>query len=247
VLCVLPFETDFYTRHDVNAVFVGHPLADAVPLSVDRDAARERLGLPRGIPVLAVLPGSRASEVTKLTRPFMETARWLQARVPQLQVAVALASPHIEPLYSRVAAGIELTPPARLVTARTREVLAACDAVLTASGTASLEAALYKRPMVVAYRLSWLTYWVWKSMGVAKLTFFSLPNLLAGRRLVPEFLQRDVRAERLGAALLGLLAGADQDGELQQAFAAIHERLKCDADNRAADAVLGLLDRRGSR
>ena len=241
VLCVLPFETEFYARHDVNAQFVGHPLADAVPERVDRAAVRERLGLGRDARVLAVLPGSRASEVARLAGPFMETARWLQARLPGLQVAVALSSEPMRALFARGAAGVDLDPPAHLIMARAREVLAASDAVLTASGTASLEAALYRRPMVVAYRLSWLTYWVWKRMGVAKLAVFSLPNLLAGRSLVQEFLQRDVRADRLGEALLPLLSSDEHQMELQQAFADIHSRLKRDADNRAAEAVLGLL------
>jgi lipid-A-disaccharide synthase len=247
VLCVLPFETDFYTRHDVNAVFVGHPLADAVPVAVDRGAARARLGLAPDGPLLAILPGSRASEVTRLARPFIETARWLEAREPQLRVAVALASDAMRRLFLDSSRGIELDRAACLVTGRTREVLAASDVVLTASGTASLEAALYKRPMVVAYRLSWLTYWVWKRMGVAKLASFSLPNLLAGRPLVQEFLQQDVRAERLGEALLRLLRAPGRDQALQQAFATIHERLRCDANKRAADAVLALLQDRGPR
>lgn len=241
VLCVLPFETEFYARHDVNAVFVGHPLADQVPDRVDQVAARERLALPREGPLLAVLPGSRASEVTRLARPFIETARWLQARLPGLEVAVALASEPLRAQFAKACGELELDPPAHLIGARAREVLAASDAVLTASGTASLEAALYRRPMVVAYRVSWLTYWVWKRMGVAKLEVFSLPNLLAGRRLVREFLQDEVRADRLGEALLPLLSGAADDTGLAQAFADIHARLKCGADDRAAEAVLGLV------
>ena len=187
----------------MSAKFIGHPLADAIPLDDDRSQARARLGLPRAAPLLALLPGSRRSEVGSLARPFMETAAWLQRERPELEVAVALASEPIGEQF-RAAARRRRSRAARRtsITARAREVMTAADVVLTASGTASLEALLLKRPMVVAHRIVPLTYWIVRRLGVAKLPHFSLPNLLAGRGVVPEFVQDQVRPEVLGPPLL---------------------------------------------
>ena len=243
VLCVLPFEPRFYAEYGVNAKFVGHPLADLIPLAVDKAEARAALGLPADKPVLAVLPGSRRSEVSRLSAPFMATAAWLRRQRPQLEVAVALASDSTAELFKDATAGIELGG-ARLITQRAREVMAAADAVLTASGTASLEALLTKRPMVVAYKMVPLTYWLVRALGVAKLPHFSLPNLLAGRMLVPEFVQNQVRPDMLGPAVLGALDGTALAPGWYDAFADIHRQLRCDASASAAREVLALV--RGS-
>jgi lipid-A-disaccharide synthase len=243
VLCVLPFEPKFYEAHGVNAKFVGHPLADAIPLEVDKMAARRNLGLPEDKPVLAVLPGSRRSEVSRLAAPFMATAAWLKRERPELSVAVAIASESTAVLFREATAGIDLAG-AALIPLRAREVLAAADVVLTASGTASLEALLTKRPMVVAYKMVPLTYWLVRQLGVAKLPYFSLPNLLAGRALVPEFVQGDVRPDVLGPAVLGALDGTDLPAGWYDAFADIHRQLRCDASASAAREVLALV--RGS-
>jgi lipid-A-disaccharide synthase len=244
VLCVLPFEPKFYAEHGVNAKFVGHPLADMIPLSVDKTAARAKLGLAGDGPVLAVLPGSRRSEVLRLSAPFMATAAWLNRERPELQVAVALASDATAELFKEATGGMELGD-ATLIAHRAREVMAAADVVLTASGTASLEALLTKRPMVVAYKMVPLTYWLVRLLGVAKLPHFSLPNLLAGRALVPEFAQRDVRPEVLGPAVLGALDGTGLAPGWYDAFTDIHRQLRCDASASAAREVLALV--RGSR
>jgi lipid-A-disaccharide synthase len=243
VLCVLPFEPKFYEAHGVNAKFVGHPLADTIPLEVDKMAARRNLGLPEDKPVLAVLPGSRRSEVSRLAAPFMATAAWLKRERPELSVAVAIASESTAVLFREATAGIDLAG-AALIPLRAREVLAAADVVLTASGTASLEALLTKRPMVVAYKMVPLTYWLVRQLGVAKLPYFSLPNLLAGRALVPEFVQGDVRPDVLGPAVLGALDGTDLPAGWYDAFADIHRQLRCDASASAAREVLALV--RGS-
>ncbi len=243
VLCVLPFEPKFYEAHGVNARFVGHPLADMIPLSVDKAAARAKLGLPADKPVLAVLPGSRRSEVSRLAAPFMATAAWLKRERPELAVAVALASDSAAELFREATAGIELGG-AALIPLQAREVMAAADVVLTASGTASLEALLTKRPMVVAYKMVPLTYWLVRRLGVAKLPYFSLPNLLAGRALVPEFVQGDVRPDVLGPAVLGALDGTALPAGWYDAFADIHRQLRCDASASAAREVLALV--RGS-
>jgi lipid-A-disaccharide synthase len=240
VLCVLPFEPEFYQAHGVNAKFVGHPLADLIPLTVDRAEARAKLGLPAEQPILAVLPGSRRSEVTRLSAPFMATAAWLTKRLPTLNVAVALASDATAELFHAATAGMDLGA-ARLIPQRARDVMAAADVVLTASGTASLEALLIKRPMVVAYKLVPLTYWLVRRLGVARLPHFSLPNLLAGRELVPEFVQSEVRPDVLGPAVLAALDGTGLKAGWYDAFTEIHRRLRCDASASAAREVLALV------
>jgi lipid-A-disaccharide synthase len=249
VLCLLPFETDFYARHGVNARFVGHPLADEIPLEVDRGAARDALGIARSATLLALLPGSRHAEVSKLARPFAETAAWLGGRIAGLEVAVAIAH---EGLTGDWAAAIDGLPAASnyaRIVGRAREVMAAADVVLTASGTASLEAMLLKRPFVVAYRMSGFSYWLLRHMGIEKLPYYSLPNLLAGQELAPEYVQGDVRADVLGPALLRVLerafvraheGPADAD-ERALLMASIHQKLRQGGSALAAAAVLDLL------
>src|SRR5262249_24917361 len=178
--------------------FIGHPLADAIPLTVDRAAARAALDLSASKPLLAVLPGSRRSEIGMLAVPFTESAAWVQRARPDGAVAGAPASESIGEQFRAAVGGIAMPRPVNLIAGRARDVLAAADVVLTASGTASLETLLLKRPMVVAHRIAPLTYWIVRRLGVAKLANFSLPNLLAGRELVPEFVQADVRANVLG-------------------------------------------------
>jgi lipid-A-disaccharide synthase len=240
VLCVLPFEPKFYEAHGVNAKFVGHPLADQIPLEVDKRAARARLELPQEKPVLAVLPGSRRSEVARLSAPFMATVAWLKQRKPDLAVVVALASDATAELFREATAGMDLGG-AALIPRRAGEVMAAADVVLTASGTASLEALLTKRPMVVAYKMVPLTYWLVRRLGVSKLPHFSLPNLLAGRALVPEFVQGQVRPDVLGPAVLGAIDGTTLKTGWYDAFADIHRQLRCDASASAAREVLALV------
>jgi len=240
VLCLLPFETKFYAEHGVNAKFIGHPLADIIPLTVDRQAARAALGFPADQPLLAVLPGSRRSEVTRLSAPFMATAAWLRARKPNLNVAVALASEPLGELFRSSAAGADLGL-AKLIPNRAREVMAAADVVLTASGTASLEALLFKRPMVVAYRMVPLTYWLVRRLGLSKHSYFSLPNFLAGRKIVPEFVQDQVRADVLGPAVLAALDGTGLPPDWYDVCTAIHRQLRCDASKAAAREVLELV------
>ena len=240
VLCLLPFETKFYAEHGVNAKFIGHPLADMIPLTVDRRAARVALGLPPDQPLLAVLPGSRRSEVTRLSAPFMATAAWLRERKPELNVAVALASEPLGELFRASAPGADFGS-LRLIPNRAREVMAAADVVLTASGTASLEALLFKRPMVVAYRMVPLSYWLVRRLGLSRLPHFSLPNLLAGRQIVPEFVQEQVRPDVLGPAVLAALDGSGLPPDWYDVCTAIHRQLRCDASKAAAREVLELI------
>jgi len=246
VLCLLPFESAFYDAHSVRAVFVGHPLADRVPLESDPLPARAALGLSADARVVAVLPGSRGAEVAKLGAPFAATLAWLKSRRPEIEFVAPMANAHARSLFERALAAHAPGVQVRLVDGRAEEALTAADAVLVASGTATLETALVKRPMVVAYRVAPLTGWLLREMKLVKTDYFSQPNLLAGRRLVPEFFQEQVRPDTLGPAVLEQLERPDR-AELVAAFTDIHRMLRRDASARAADAVMELLSARGRR
>lgn len=236
MLTLLPFEARFYEEQGVPVRFVGHPLADTIVLSADREAARVELGLGDG-PVVALMPGSRGGEVGRLGALFLDTARVLLEHVPNLRFVVPCANAARRAQLEQMLAGREL--PVTLLDGRSHQALAACDAVLIASGTATLEALLYKRPMVVAYRLAPVTFWILKRM--VKSPYVSLPNLLAQRMLVPELLQDAATEQALAQALLPLLA--DGRGQTEH-FEQIHHSLRRDASNQAADAVLALVEER---
>ena len=239
VLCVLPFESRFYDAHDVRAVFVGHPLADRIPLESPAGPARATLGLDPGAPTVAVLPGSRRAEVARLGGPFAATLAWLHERRPDIRFVAPMANAAVRTLFEHSLAQHAAAVPVTVVDGRAQEALAAADAVLVASGTATLETALIKRPMVVAYRLAPLTAFLMRSMKLMKAEYFSQPNLLAGRQVVPEYLQEDVRPEVLGPALLAQLQRPDH-ADLVATFTAIHATLRRDASARAAEAILEL-------
>ena len=245
VLCLLPFETAFYDIHGVNARFVGHPLADEIPMDTGVAEARAALGLDLRRPCLALLPGSRGSEIARLATPFLDTAHWLQGRHAELQVVAGLANESTAAAFLQQVHASGLAPQPEVHIGRARQVMAAADAVLTASGTASLEAMLTKRPMVVAYIVSPVTHGLIRMLGMHRLEHFSLPNLLAGAAVVPEFLQDDVRAEVLGPAIEPYLDAGRDDGKdsgWYDVFRSIHEQLRRNASERAASAVLELLN-----
>lgn len=233
MLTLLPFEARFYEEKDVPVRFVGHTLADTIPLEADRDAARQALGLPEG-PLVALMPGSRGGEVSRLGGLFFDAAERLRALRPGVRFVLPCASAQRRAQLEALLVGRDL--PVTLLDGRSHEALAACDAVLIASGTATLEALLYKRPMVVAYRLAPLTFWILKRM--VKSPYVSLPNLLAQRLLVPELLQDEATAEALANTLSPLLDGGE---EQTRGFDEIHRTLRRDASNQAADAVLTLI------
>ncbi|MBL8271961.1 lipid-A-disaccharide synthase [Steroidobacter sp.] len=248
VLCLLPFEKPFYDAHSVQAEFVGHPLADQVPMEMSAETARRQLALPEKDQYVAVLPGSRQGEVSRLSPDFTLTMAWLLEQRPQLRFIVALANEATrrifeESLERAVASCPALRDRVTLINGHAQEVMAASDVVLLASGTATLEATLVKRPMVVAYRLGLLTSFLLKHLKLFKAPFFAQPNLLAGRALVPEFFNAEVRPDVLGPAVLQQLERADR-AELVQTFASIHETLRRDASARAADAIVELLVKR---
>ncbi|WP_431701961.1 lipid-A-disaccharide synthase [Pseudomonas sp. BR20] len=233
MLTLLPFEARFYEEKGVPVRFVGHTLADNIPLQADRAAARAELGLPEG-PLVALMPGSRGGEVGRLASVFFDAAERLQALKPGVRFVLPCASPQRRAQIETLLVGRNL--PLTLLDGRSHLALAACDAVLIASGTATLEALLYKRPMVVAYRLAPLTFWILKRM--VKSPYISLPNLLAQRLLVPELLQDDATPEALAQTLLPLIDGGE---EQTRGFDDIHRTLRRDASNQAADAVLTLI------
>lgn len=241
VLTLLPFEKQFYDRYGVPAEFVGHPLAEAIAPAPDTAPARRQLGLPVEGTVVALLPGSRRGEVSRLGPILLDTARWLLARRPDLRFVAPMASPAIEALFKAQLADQSESLPVTLVPEQSREAMAAADAVLLASGTAALECMLVGRPMVVAYKLAWLTHTIVKRMGMLKIERYSLPNLLAGRALVPEFTQADARAEKLGPAVLAELEDESRRAAMLECFAGLASQLRQDADARAAQAVLSVL------
>ncbi|WP_338479913.1 lipid-A-disaccharide synthase [Pseudomonas trivialis] len=233
MLTLLPFEARFYEEQGVPVRFVGHTLADAIPLQADRAAARAELGLPDG-PLVALMPGSRGGEVGRLGALFFDAAERLLAMKPGIRFVLPCASPQRRAQIEALLEGRNL--PMTLLDGQSHLALAACDAVLIASGTATLEALLYKRPMVVAYRLAPLTFWILKRM--VKSPYISLPNLLAQRLLVPELLQDDATPAALAQTLLPLIDGGE---EQTRGFDDIHRTLRRDASNQAADAVLNLI------
>ncbi|NMZ15604.1 lipid-A-disaccharide synthase [Pseudomonas rhodesiae] len=233
MLTLLPFEAKFYEEKGVPVRFVGHTLADAIPLHADRAAARAELGLPDG-PLVALMPGSRGGEVGRLASVFFDAAERLMVLKPGVRFVLPCASPQRRAQIEALLPDRDL--PLTLLDGQSHLALAACDAVMIASGTATLEALLYKRPMVVAYRLAPLTFWILKRM--VKSPYISLPNLLAQRLLVPELLQDDATPDALAQTLLPLIDGGE---EQTRGFDAIHRTLRRDASNQAADAVLNLI------
>ena len=241
VLCLFPFETEFYVRHGVRARFVGHPLADEIPLHTDRDAARRALGLLPSDTVVALLPGSRIGEVTRLGEDFLRAAQWLQAERSTIKFIAPMASARVQELFAAQRERIAPQLSVQFCEGQAQPSLIAADAALVASGTATLEALLTRRPMVVAYRFSALTAWLLRGLGLVKVRHFSQPNLLTGQALVPEFLQEQVKGEALGRALLGQLTDTQGRAHLEQEFLKVHERLRVGAADQAAQAILELI------
>lgn len=243
VLCLLPFEPPFYASHGVDARFVGHPLADQLPLEPDRAGARAALGLPAESRVVALLPGSRVGEVGRLAQDFVGTAVWLAQRDPALRFVAPMATPRTRALFeaawSRGAPGLELA----CTDGGARTALAAADVVLVASGTATLETLLSQRPMVVAYRLGAVTAFLLRRLGLVKVPHFAQPNLLLGRRAVPEFLQEQVTPRALGAAVQAWLDQPEAVAALAGEFRGVHASLRVGGAALAADAVLEVVGR----
>jgi lipid-A-disaccharide synthase len=239
VLSLLPFEKAFYDKYQVPCTFVGHTLADTMPLEVDKTQAKTSLGLQSDKPVLAVMPGSRKNEIKLLTADFLKAAAIVQGRYPQLQIVTNMVTAEkaqqFEQIKNHIAPDLKIS----LYIGQARDVLMAADTVFIASGTATLEAMLAKCAMVVSYRVNSLTYQI--ARRLVKITHFSLPNLLAGKTLVPELLQHQVTPENLVDAMDPLLAG--EQPALQHSYLELHQQLKRDASQQAATAILELIEK----
>lgn len=264
VLCLFPMEPPIYARHGVDARFVGHPLADEMPLEPDRAAARAALGLPNEAPVLAVLPGSRLGEIARLGADFVAAARLLAERIPGLRVVAPMANAACRAAFTDVlrqaggrgeeaqagtgapsanpASGSADRPAILVVDGHAQEAMFAADAVLLASGTAALEAMLAKRPMVVAYRIAPMTYRIVKGLGLLRTERYALPNVLAGRDLVPERMQDDCTPQALAAALQPALERRTIDPGLLAEYRRLHLDLRRDASRSAAAAIADLIE-----
>ncbi len=244
VLCLFPMEPPIYAAHGVDARFVGHPLADAMPMAPDRAAARAALGLRSEAPLLAVLPGSRLGEIRRLLPVFLAALPIVAARHPGVEVVMPAANPACREAIEALLSQARPPLPVHVTDGRAGEAMIAADVVLLASGTATLEAMLAKRPMVVAYRISALTYAIVKGLGLLKTDSYSLPNALAGEAIVPELMQHDCTPEKIAAAVLAWFADPARIAALAPRFADIHAQLRRDASARAAEAIAELLDAR---
>jgi lipid-A-disaccharide synthase len=238
VLCLLPFEPAFYRERAVAAQFVGHPLADQIPMQPDRSAARAALGIDAGARVLALLPGSRVGEVERLAPAFLRAAGLLAARHSGLVLIAPMATPAARAAFERTLSSMPQAPALRQLDGQARTALMAADVALVASGTATLEALLCRCPMVVAYRFATLTALLVRALRLVRVPYFALPNWLAGEKLVPEFLQEGVLAEPMAEALAALLEDVPRREYLLGRFAAIHASLRQQGAALAAEAVI---------
>jgi len=242
VLCLFPFEPGFYRGHGVSAVYVGHPMADQISSNVDPAVARSHLGIEPTGKLVALLPGSRVGEVSKLAEPMIEAARIIAEQSPGVSFVSAMANAKVRTLFE---SALERpgSPAIQLVDNDPRNVIAAADVVLVASGTAALETMLINRPMVVSYRIARSTYQLIKSLKLVKADHISLPNILAGEALVPELLQHEANGPKMAQEVLGWLDDSGRRSDLHKRFSQLNSDLRCNAGEKAARAVCELLSR----
>lgn len=240
MLTLFPFEADFYHQHDVAVEFVGHPLAEMIPMQPDAAVARQQLALPADKQLVAILPGSRMSEAKMLSQLMLEAAVAISKQQPGVEFVIPLATTAIRRHVESVLADMQDKPVLHLLDGRSREVMAAVDVIMLASGTAALEAMLFKRPMVVTYKLSPLTYAIVKRL--IKTEFVSLPNILAGKEVAKELIQDQATAGNLAQETLRLLQDDGAADAVSKCFKNIHQQLRQDASAKAAAAILSLLE-----
>jgi lipid-A-disaccharide synthase len=242
VLCLFPFEPALLAQHGIAATYVGHPLAQVIPMQVDRAAARQQLGLGPEDDVLALLPGSRRSEIRYLAPVFFQAAARIAKARPHVKFLLP-AVPGLEAVIAQAARDSAMAERVQILSGQSHTVLAACDATLIASGTATLEAALFKRPMVIAYRMGAMS-WHWMQRKRLQ-PWVGLPNILSGEFVVPEFLQDQATPKALADAALHWLDCKASDPSvlrgLEMRFDALHERLRCDTGTLAAQAIDNML------
>jgi lipid-A-disaccharide synthase len=232
VLCLFPFEPEILHKAGIGATYVGHPLADAIPMEPPRTAAREALGLAEGETVIALLPGSRKSEINYIAPALIGAAKLLAKPGRRFVMPVV---PGLRSLIEPMLGGVDI----QLVDGQSHAALAACELTLVASGTATLEAALFKRPMVIAYRMNALNWWRMKGRGL--LPWVGLPNILAREFLVPELIQQACTPEALAREAEALLADMPRRAALHERFVQLHELLRQDTAQRASDAIASLI------
>jgi lipid-A-disaccharide synthase len=239
VLCIFPFEPELLARHDIAATYVGHPLANVIPLEPDRAAARRTLELREEETVVAILPGSRASEVQYLAQVFFEAAVRLRSARPAIRFVVP-AVPALRVGIEAAARSAGLGAELQVIAGQSHTALAACDVTLIASGTATLEAALFKRPMVIAYNMNWLS---WQIMRRKQLQpWVGLPNILCGEFVVPELLQKAATPQALAQGVLDWIDAPERIAALQQRFSELHHTLRRDTAQLATDAIEKVLE-----
>jgi lipid-A-disaccharide synthase len=240
VLCIFPFETDLLAQHGIDATYVGHPLAKNIPDVPDRASARTELGLPQDATVVALLPGSRSSEIEYLAHRFLQAAQRMAKQQPGIRFVLP-AMPALRARIQAIAKEVGEVPNLLVLNGQSHAALAACDVTLIASGTATLEAALFKRPMVIAYNMNWLS---WQIMRRKKLQpWVGLPNILCQDFVVPELLQEEATPDALAHEVLQWLSNSAAAAAVQQRFATLHDTLRRDTPALAAHAIEKVLAR----
>lgn len=239
MLTLFPFEAKFYKAHHIAVRFVGHPLADLIPIKIDKNLARQTLNQSVEGKIVALLPGSRGGEIAYIGQSFLEAADWLYRHDPDIRFLLPYVNEDRKSQLESLILNYPAKLPITLVNGQSRDVMAASDVVVLASGTATLEAMLLKRPMVVAYKVSRITHYIMKRL--LKAPFISLPNLLANKELVPELIQERAQADLIGQSVLDRL-DESKSKEMQSKFESMHLELKRDASEQAADAIVNLLE-----
>ena len=242
VLCILPFEKALYDEKGIDAVFVGHPKASTLPTNIDVDSVRELLDLGDG-PVVAVLPGSRFSEVSRLGPLFATAAAMLANNRDDIRFVTPVATPKLRPMIEEQLSKAGVADLFCLIDGDSIEAMTAADVVLLASGTAALESALLGKPTVAAYRVARMTAFILRLFRLLKNDYFTIPNLLTEEPLIPEYIQEDATPKALAQAVHDLLEDPARCGEISKRFATLRKELALDADDRAADAVIELAER----
>lgn len=242
VLSIFPFEKDFLARHQVNASYVGHPLAQAFPVPADKSSARTELSLTAEQPVLALLPGSRASEIQYLSRPFLLTALECSRQLPGLKVLVPLVNAKTRQLFEAQLAQHAPELDVTILDANARLALTAADMALIASGTATFEGLLCECPMVVGYKLHWLSHRLITGLKLLRIENVAMANLLSEEAMAPEFIQERCEPEHLIPAVMKMFQQPELIEPVREHYRQIHQDLIMDTNKRAAAAVLALLD-----
>lgn len=239
VLTLFPFEADFYHKHHVPATFVGHPMADLIPLEIDKNSAQKSLGLDTNKIYVALLPGSRRNELKYLAEIFIRTALLCRQKNPNVHFITSAINEHRFKEFQELCQTLAPDLPITFFLNRSHDVMASADVVLVTSGTATLEAMLFKKPMVIAYRMANMTFQIAKRL--VKIPFIGLPNLLAQELLVPEFIQNDATPANLSNAINEFLNQPKKMEVITKKFLEIHQKLRCNANQRAAKAVIELI------